>query len=423
VTRGGIAGRLRSTLINLANNAPLLRALSWPLLRFKPIVILGRRALVVRHADVSEVLTRDEDFTIAEVNAASMDRVNGPFVLGMDRSPLYLRERSILSSCVHEGDDERVRAFVRAAARDLVAEAGPHGRIDVVQGLARPAAVRLVAAYFGISGPDEATMLRWMRAMFYETFLNVWRDPDVRREGERSGAEFHAYTDDLIATRREQVASGHPTPDDFVTRLVRLESDPATRLGDEGIRRNLGGVVVGAVDTTSKATTHAIDQLLRHPSALAQAAEAAATGDMRTVTGFALDALRFNPLNPALARYSARPVTLAEGTRRERCIPAGRTVYVGLLPAMFDPSVFERPGELRGDRPLSSYLHFGSGLHTCFGRYVNLVQIPELVAVLLRLKGLRRPAGRDGNIAYDGPFPDRLVLEFDATPMVGAVPA
>jgi hypothetical protein len=32
---------------------------------------------------------------------------------------------------------------------------------------------------------------------------------------------------------------------------------------------------------------------------------------------------------------------------------------------------------------------------------------------LLRLKNLRRAAGSDGEIAYDGPFPDRWILEFD----------
>jgi hypothetical protein len=60
------------------------------------------------------------------------------------------------------------------------------------------------------------------------------------------------------------------------------------------------------------------------------------------------------------------------------------------------------------------YLHFGYGLHTCFGRAVNGVQIPELVAALLRLPNLRRAPGSAGRIYYDGPFPNRLVLEFDA---------
>lgn len=401
--------------VGLANNGPLIRRLSWPLLRFKPILAVGKLVFVTRHDDVREVLSRDEDFTVAEGNAAAMDRVNGPFILGMDRSPQYVRERSILERCIHEADVGRIRALVSDTAAELVQACRARGRIDVVQDLARPAAIRLLSSYFGVPGPDEPTMMRWMRTIFHETFLNVGGDPEVRRAGEESAAEFHAYADILIARRRSQIKLGETTPDDFLTRLVRLQSDPETRLSDEGVRRNIGGVVVGAVETTSKATAHAVDQLFRHGDALRRARTAAAADDVAEVGRYAFEALRFNPINPVLSRHAARATVLAAGTRREHCIPPGRIVYAGVLPAMFDPSVFDRPGDFRTDRPAGAYLHFGYGLHTCFGRYVNLIQVPELTAALLRLDNLRRAPKPEGAILYDGPFPDRLLLNFDTT--------
>ena len=400
---------------SLADNGPVLRRLAWPFLRLMPTVAVGNLVIVTRHADVVEVLTRDEDFTVAEVNAVPMDRVNGPFVLGMDRSEQCLRERSILQRCVHDGDTERIRSFVAAIAASLVERARPAGRIDVVQDLARPAAARLVAAYFGVAGPDEATLQRWMRTLFHEAFLNGGGAPEVRRAAEVSAAELHAFTDELIATRQAQIRAGERTPDDFLTRLVRLQGDEATRLSDEGVRRNVGGVIVGAVETTSKAVAHATEQLLRHRDAFQKAQAAARAGDVETVRGYAFDALRFNPINPVLARYAARPAVLGAGTRRERRIPEGRKVFAAVLPAMFDPRAFPSPGQLRADRPASSYLHFGHGLHACFGRYVNQVQIPELVAALLRLDGLRPADGDDGVMLYDGPFPDRYLLAFEAS--------
>ncbi len=406
---------VKSATVRLANNASLIRTLSWPLLRFKPILVVGKLVFVTGHAEVREVLARDEDFTVAETNGATMDRVNGPFILGMDRSPQYLRERAILEQCIEGGDAEQIRAFVAATAAELVDAVQARGRLDVVQDLARPAAIRLVATYFGIPGPDEPTMMRWMRTIFHETFLNVGGDPTVRRAGEASAAEFHAYADDLITRRRSQIDLGEGTPDDFLTRLVRLQRDPETGLSDEGVRRNVGGVVVGAVETTSKATAHAIDQLLRHTAALRRARAAVAAGDVEEVGRYAFEALRFNPINPVLSRHAARDTVLAAGTRRKRCIPAGDTVYAAVLPAMFDPSVFDHPGEFRADRPTATYLHFGYGLHTCFGRYVNMIQIPELIAALLPLENLRRAPGPDGEIVYDGPFPDRLLLDFDPT--------
>jgi cytochrome P450 len=79
---------------------------------------------------------------------------------------------------------------------------------------------------------------------------------------------------------------------------------------------------------------------------------------------------------------------------------------------MFDPEVFIEPKLFRANREVE-YLHFGYGMHRCFGRAINGVQIPEIVGALLRLPNLRRASGREGRIAYDGPFPDRLILEFD----------
>jgi cytochrome P450 len=60
---------------------------------------------------------------------------------------------------------------------------------------------------------------------------------------------------------------------------------------------------------------------------------------------------------------------------------------------MFDPEVFPAPGQFRTDRA-AQYLHFGYGLHQCFGLAINRVQIPELAAALLRLPNVRRAEAR-----------------------------
>jgi hypothetical protein len=52
-------------------------------------------------------------------------------------------------------------------------------------------------------------------------------------------------------------------------------------------------------------------------------------------------------------------------------------------------------------------------MHQCFGRYVNVVQVPELVKAVVGLKGVRRARGSAGQLSYEGPFPDHLVVEFD----------
>lgn len=401
----------KGRLLNLLTKPGFLRPIFTLLRRMFPILVLGKTAIVTRHADVIEVLTRDTDFTIAEINEARFNEGDGPFILGMDRSPQYDTESATLRKVVRPDDLERIRSFVRHEADELIAAARPSGNIDVVNGLARVVAVRLVGAYFGIPGPDEPSMLRWMRDIFHNLFANPFGDAGVHSDFLLSSAQLREYMDRVISARKSHLHEPDQ-PDDVLGRLLLQQNAENAWLDDRSVRRNLGGMIVGAVDTTSKFVTLAIDELLRRPDALAGVRAAATAGEIEMVQNFAYEAVRFNPHHPVQARFCKHETEIAAGTKRARTIPAGASVFVATLSAMFDPEVFTEPKTFRTDRQIE-YLHFGYGMHRCFGRAINGVQIPELVAALVRLPNLRRAAGQAGRIAWDGPFPDRLVLEFD----------
>jgi len=196
-------------------------------------------------------------------------------------------------------------------------------------------------------------------------------------------------------------------------RLLALRGSSRPWLDENTVRRNVSGLIVGAIETTSKFVAHSIDELLRRPEIIAGAREAAVTNNIEAVRRYANEAVRFNPHAPLMLRYCATETALAVNTPRERRLRAGSTVLVGTLSAMFDSEAFASPNEFRIDREVE-YLHFGYGVHRCFGYYINSVQIPELMAALLRLPNLRRASGGDGRILYEGPFPDRLILKFDS---------
>ena len=385
----------------------VLRPAFYLLRRFAPVLRVGRTVIVSRHDDVTEVLRRDTDFTIAAVNAAPMDRWSGPFILGMDRGDDYEREAEALGSVVRPGDLAEIGRLTGEWATELVEAAGPQGGIDVVGGYARIVAARLVETYFGVPGPDRATTMRWMRALFDVVFID--EGARARETAEQVIAEQGPYMERLIADRRRAVDLAEPVPDDVLTRLVEL-SFKEDWLDEDAIRRNINGLIVGALELTSKATTHVIDELLRRPADLAAARRAALAGDLDTVRHAAWEMLRFRPHGPILKRACPAGATL--GARRH-IIPAGSTVLVSTLSAMFDPAGFPDPAHVRLDRPIERYLHFGAGLHACFGRHINAVTVPVLVATLLRRRALCRAPGAAGRLVYDGPFPDRLLVRFD----------
>ena len=401
----------KEKLFNLLTGPGLLRPLFTLLRKMCPILVLGKKAIITRHADVIEVLTRDTDFTIAEINEARFKESSGDFILGMDRSARYDTESATLREAVRPGDLESIRQLVRKNAAGLVAAARPAGKIDAVSGLARLVAVRTVDSYFGIPGPDEPTMMRWMRDIFYDLFANPTADANVHSDGLHSSGELRQQMDRVIAERKSRLSDPNQ-PDDVLGRLLLLQNAEHVWLDDRSIQRNLNGLIVGAVETTSKFVNLAIDELLRRPKALAGARAAAMAGDIELVRKYAYEAVRFNPHHPVQARFCKHETEIAAGTSRARKIPAGSSVFIATLSAMFDPEAFCEPKKFRTDREVE-YLHFGYGMHRCFGSAINGVQIPELLSALVQLRNLRRAPGRPGRIAYDGPFPGSLVLEFD----------
>ena len=375
--------------------------------------MVGKRAVVSRHADVVDILGRDDEFTISQINAPAIDRHDGPFILGMDRGPDYERNAGVLRQAVRPADLARIRSFVAEHASSQLAAARAAGILNVANGYARVVAVRLVASYFGMPGPDEKTMMRWLRDIFYDVFLNLTNASTVRAAANRSGIELRDHMNAIIAQRKSvRGETSNGGTDDVLDRLIALQGPQYPWLDDDALRRNLSGLIVGAVETTSKFVTLAIWELLRRPESLAKAQAAARAGDLESVKRYAYEAARFNPHTPLLFRFCARDAEIGTGTRRARTLRAGTTVVIGNISAMFDPAAFEEPGTFRTDHD-SAALHFGYGMHRCFGAAINDVVITELVAALLRIPGLRPAAGGAGAIRWEGPFPDRCLLEFD----------
>lgn len=170
---------------------------------------------------------------------------------------------------------------------------------------------------------------------------------------------------------------------------------------------------MGTIDTTSDCVAKVLDYLLDQPKLLDSAITAAHSGSLDDVRGYVYEALRFKPQAPSLIRRTDKDTVLAAGTDHATTIPANTTVIVALMSAMFDADAFPAPQEFNPARPERNYLHFGSGMHQCFGRYINRLQLPIIVRAILRLPGLRRAAGADGVMQFDGPFPNRLLVEFD----------
>lgn len=349
---------------------------------------LGKRIIAARHAHVRELLVRDLEFNIAPINAAKILEVNGgPFILGMDRSAVLEHERRALYEALSAVDMGALWRGIETGIAARLDSLPAAGMVDAVGGYARPIAAATAQRLFGITGPNERMFVEVVRSIFAHTFLNLGNDKVVRDRAVKAGAYMQLWFADEIANRRAEGNLG----EDLMGRLLEQGL-----LDDDGVRRTLGGMLVGSIDTTASSVAKIVwlaakdDRLGR---GIAQDLD-----DIERVHGWCNEALRRWPHNPIVLRQAGGDTELGG-----REVKAGASVIAWTQAAMQDASAFPDPGLLRPDRDGATYLHLGGGVHPCAGRPVNRFQIPLLVAGLVRRGPLKV-----GRMGWAGRFPHRL---------------
>ncbi len=375
----------------------------------KPVLQIHDIAIVTRYADVIEILSNEKAFGV-EPYTGKMHALVGDFILGLDDSPEYERHVSILRLAAPRSGIPKLASFVADTAEALVAEsAGRNGGQVAIPDLAARVPARLAARWLGTPGPDENTMIKWTLALFEDIFVNVKNDPEIHAAAGSAAKELRAYIDALIAERK--VSGG---THDVLGRLLAMQANPATAFTDDEIAANLIGLITGFIPTVATVTTLALDVLLDRPDALTQGQAAARVGDDDALRAVMWEAMRFAPQGPGLLRRARSDFVVAAGSLHETRISAGTFTLAATESAMLDGDVVDDPHEFRPGRPAHHYLHFGTGLHTCFGRFANEMQIPQIANALLRRGTLARAPGDAGKLVKHGPYPVSLAVTIAA---------
>jgi cytochrome P450 len=359
------------------------RLLAW---RRKPVK-LGAIVMFPRHADCLTVLSRDEYFSLEPVYKAKLTAVNeGPFILGMDRSPIHSRERKALYDALNAVDLDWLKNEAEADLSSRLAAIPAGGEIDVVGGYARLVAAATSQRLFGINGSNDAMFMEVTRSIFGYSFGGD--DKKSRDRAVKAGHYMAKWFRDEIARRRATGTFG----EDMMGRLMEQ-----AELDDDGVRRTLGGMLVGSVDTTATCVAKIVKTLGKDGGLAAQVRSD--VDDLERMDGWCNELLRRWPHNPFIPRKVIRETELGG-----RTLKPGQSAFAFTQAAMLDPDAFPEPAKLRPDRDPNLYMHLGHGIHPCAGRVVNRFQIPLLVAGLLR-RGL---AGV-GPIKWAAAFPHRMM--------------
>ncbi|KAL2422066.1 Linoleate 10R-lipoxygenase [Exophiala dermatitidis] len=88
------------------------------------------------------------------------------------------------------------------------------------------------------------------------------------------------------------------------------------------------------------------------------------------------------------------------GGGRSKQVPVkpGDKVFCSFVSAARDPTIFPDPDNVRLDRPLDSYIHYGIGDHSCLGKEASLVGLTAMLRTVGKLQNLRRAPGPQGQL-------------------------
>jgi cytochrome P450 len=289
--------------------------------------------------------------------------------------PTHTRLRRLVAGAFGRGHVERLRGTVDALADRLVADLAARlragGPADLLETVAEPLPVEVIAELIGVPPPDRHLLRPWSNAIvkMYEYGL----PGDRRRAAETAAGEFVAYLRGVVADRRAR-----PRDDDLVTDLVRA-SDAGERLSEDEVVGTCVLLLMAGHEATVNVVGNGVHALLRHPDEWRRVA-----ADPALVPAAAEEMIRYDAPLQLFERTATRDVEVA-GT----VVPEGRKIAALLGAANRDPAAFDEPDRFDAGRARNPHLGFGAGIHFCLGAPLARIEIQSVLAALRRrLPGL-----------------------------------
>ncbi len=376
--------------------------------RKRPIFETPVCTLVSRFHDVLEVLNLHDIFNV-ELYKPKM----GSYLMAQDDTPVHFREKAIMRSMLNRDEIPEIRQFVADRAKKILDAS--KGSIELTQNFSRAVPVTIVQERFGLDGIEPEKQMEWSYWSQYNTFYNQPFDlnddaESITQKAQDVAKEIGAYVQELIPRKLKDIKDGK-AGNDVVSRMLSTQYPESVGFPMDRLGRNVGGLLIGTVETTAQAVSQIVQQILQRPDVKDQAVAAAQESDLEAFDGFVWEALRFHPISTYIFRKAGEDFVLARDTAHETAIKKGTLVLAMTLSAMFDATAFPNPYTFNPKRSLSNTFHFGVGLHECLGKHFGMAIIPEMVRQVLLRPGVKA----SGCIDYKGtPFPSHYEICWEA---------
>ena len=316
---------------------------------------VGGSWVVCGHAEVEAVLRDPKTFS-SELGGGVMSGVGNSMI--MKDPPEHTRLRNIVSKAFTPRSIAELEPRIREITVGLLDAIDLDEPFDIVERLAIPLPITVIAEMLGVDPADRVDFKRWSNAIIGTVPMHPMKLRD----------EFGGYFGRVLDDRRTYPRN------DLITRLVSLDDRDALTM-DELLSFVMLLLVAGN-ETTTNLIALATLYLSRHPEQ-----RDAIAAEPRKIPNAVEEILRFDgPVHMVPPRIVRRTVTVGDVELR-----AGNWVTVVLGAANRDPLRFDDPDTFDIERPdANAHVGFGAGIHFCLGaplaRLEGRIALEEMLA-------------------------------------------
>ncbi len=327
---------------------------------------------------------------------STVDNPGGQSMLFVD-PPEHTRLRALVNKAFTPQAIAALTPRIQAIVQELLEQIPEPSHFDLIDTLAYPLPVIVMAELLGIPPQDRAQFKYWSdrRARVLEPTIT----PREIQEANRAAYELDEYFRGVIKARRLEPR------DDLISTLVATEEAGDTLTQDE-LLVMLRLLLIAGNETTTNLIGNGMLALLRYPDQLQKLRQHPDLIDTAVE-----EMLRYDTAVQLDFRTALEDVEI--GGQR---ITKGQGIMLLLGAANHDPEVFHAPEQFDITRREANHLSFGRGVHHCLGAPLARAEARlAFTGLLERFSDIRL-------LTEHPPFKDNVVLRGLQSLPIGATP-
>ncbi|MGB8024364.1 MAG: cytochrome P450, partial [Nitrososphaeraceae archaeon] len=294
-----------------------------------------------------------------EVNEEEDQKIpsSRPSLLKSD-PPYHRTLRAVVASAFTPMTISKLEPRIESITHDLLNQVIDKGNIDLINDLAYPLPVTVIAELLGVPLQDRDT-------------FRTWADKLISSAGSQLNAEHHGSAKNLISIQSEMddyfnaiIDKRTITPQtDLISNLIKAEAD-GHHLSREEILAFCTLLLLAGHVTTVNLIGNTILSLLQNPQEFKKLKEDRTS--LSSLIPYTIEeTLRYRSPVQAIFRMTTQEITIGGAQK----IPSGQGIVVWLGSANHDESVFPDPEKFDISRIPHAHSHvgFGHGIHFCLG--------------------------------------------------------